>query len=874
MLPVVLAGLSVVLGVIGYGQVTAEPTHPISFEVADGLPYGITQETVEAAADGVARSHEPFTMGVVERELTWEEYVHGEIGEVDVLVSIGSDPEDPDLALQDARRVAYAGEDYSDDYSASATVRESFVNNRTLGHGPHAVVGAALTAADLKFDGGARTPLLWVPLAAVPMFGALLTMRAWLRRRRAERARNRAFAEARLRLARTILELETLQLRVDVAQASLSDAAERGTPTDAPARRRLGQDWAEVEKRTWALAREEQDLLAELDGTASPLKARDPGTLAEDLAAFDRDTLELQRRADALAQTAEVHAGHAGARSVLDRLAIPLVQSIDEVLGHRTLYPVEARTLEGQRAQLLAVAHDSPAGQEAATLVDHHDELLRRWDAVEQDIRATAGRMSRHVASPKTIPNATENRSIDEAIEERSRDRVAAATAGATDSFARLRDALGLGHGPRLGPLQATERVLELIERRTAQDRPATPARTDEASAAVPYGLAVGLVPILIALGAGFLAANTVEDSHIQYGLTPTGDRPLAGLQVYGDPSALAGPVDPRPDDPQTHAESLDLELIREQMDRSLQRGGDDALLPVDVELTVALLPAEEYIDYGPDPEYDHRIAIDYWDLLDAQERVKADVAEQFPEVLDERTGDVALGQAILPVWILEDGTYAFDNFLTGEFSVGVSSRVGAYYFRGTEPTVRGTGDLADVAIGWWVGYMLFDLGHEMEYNHLTVDNVSPAAVFWAVAVGVWTGLLTVVLLGMAVAETGRRRLGTAAVRRRLAALRQELGELALGLDLSRLDLVAVLGLDSATGGRAEEADQRLYETTLVTAWREVDALERLPRREQRGPAWEARVQHVDRLVEALTAQRADVSRRADLLLRSRRDGS
>lgn len=47
---------------------------------------------------------------------------------------------------------------------------------------------------------------------------------------------------------------------------------------------------------------------------------------------------------------------------------------------------------------------------------------------------------------------------------------------------------------------------------------------------------------------------NAVEqDSHIQYGRTLTGDRPLAGLQVYGDPGDLAGPVEPRDGDPRTH---------------------------------------------------------------------------------------------------------------------------------------------------------------------------------------------------------------------------------------------------------------------------------------------------------------------------------
>ncbi|MGM7666993.1 hypothetical protein [Microbacterium sp. A93] len=855
-LAVALAGLSVMLGAIGFSQVTAEPTEPITFVVDEGLPYGITQESVEAAAEGIGLAHEPFTLHVVGRDLEWDEYSNGETGAADVMLSITDDPEDLDLALPDAHRVAFSGEDYGDHYRDAATIRETFVNNRTLGHGPHAVLGAALTAADLRFDGGVRTPLLWTPLAALPMFIAVLAMYRWIRRRRGEYARYRAFGEAQLRLARAVLELETLNLRVEVAEA------------DQSVRAQLRRDGKRVRDLTVELARTEQELVAELDRTVSPLKARTEEQLSTDLERFSADTLDLQRHTDVLAQAAEVRSGHAGSRSVLDRLALPLLQSIDEVLAHHERYPAEARALEARRAELLSITHEVAAGVAPSVV------LLDRWNAAEQAIRATAGKMSRRLASPKTLPKA-DGRSLDEAIQERSRSRVSAATAGATDSFAALRASLGLGHGRDLGPLQATERVLALIDRRESTDRqPAPPPGADQKSTAVPYGLVAGLLPLLLALTAGWVVSAQVQDSHIQYGRELTGDQPLAGLQVYGDPDSLREPVDPSEPDPQTHAESLSLDLIREQMAKSLEYSEDAALLPAEVFLTVAVLPADQYLSYSPDPEYEHRIAIDYWELMEAQQQLKQDVAARFPEVVDPRTGDVALGQAILPVWRLADGTFAFDNFLTGEFSVGVSSRMGAYYFTGTEPTVHGTGDMADVPLGWWVGYRLGDLGRAMEYNHLTMDNVSPTAVFWAVSVSSWTGLMTLIMLGMAAVEAARRRAGNFAVRRQLAGLQQELNQLALGLDLSRLDMVAVLGLDSPTGGRAEESEQRLYEMGLVTAWREVDALGRLPRREQRGAAWEARVLRVQTLVQTLTSRETSGSRRAEELLHTQRFGA
>lgn len=895
-LAVALAGLSVLLGAIGFQQVTAEPTEPITFVVDEGLPYGITQQSVEAAAEGIGLSHRPFTLHVVGRDLEWSEYSDGETGNADVMLSIADDPEDLDLSLPDAHRVAFSGEDYSDHYEDAATIRETFVNNRTLGHGPHAVLGAGLTAADLRFDGGARTPLLWAPLAALPMIAAILAMYRWLHRRRQERARYRAFGEAQLRLARAVLELETLQLRVDVAAALLEEPEASGPVAGRGPREQLRNDWKRVQDLTWDLARTEQGLVADLDGTVSPLKARTAEELEADLGGFAADTLDLKRRTDALAQAAEVRSGHAGARSVLDRLALPLLQSVDEVLAYHGRYPAEARALEGHRAQLLVIAQEVAAGagpgadagvasmdgtesgiatgDQAADLVARHGALLERWNAVEQEIRATAAQMSQHVNSPKTLPNAATTGSVDEAVEERARVRVSVSTAGATDSFTELRAALGLGHGHRMGPLQATERVLELIGRHEGHGNPAPPPLARGAPGAARYGLAMGLIPLLLALGAGLLAASQIEDSHIQYGKDLTGDRPLAGLQVYGDPGQLAGLVGPGDHEPQTQEASLDLGYIRERMAWSAAHNEDAALLPADLDLTVALLPAAEYIDYAPDPEYDHRINIEYWDLLEAHRRVKQDVAAEYPEVLDSETGDVALGQAILPVWLLDDGSYAFSYALTGEFSVGVSSRMGAYFFNGTAPMVYGREDQADVSIGWWVAYDLKDLGRTMEYNHLSVDNVSPAAVFWAVSVSAWTGLLTVLLLVLAALEAGRRRQGTAAVRRELEGLRSDLNGLALGLDLSRLDLVAVLGSDSETGGRAEQADQRLYESALVTAWREVMALERLPRREQRGAAWESRVRHVQRLVATLTTQRADAAQRADELLSEQRFGA
>lgn len=234
------------IGLHGQNRLTEEPDQPISFIIEDGLPYGITQESVEAAAEGRAISREPFTMMVVERELEWEESNFGELPEgVDVLLSVGHDPEDNDLVLPDGNRVGLAHlgsqEDSSHRWSVATEIRDVFNNNRSMGHGPSAVVGAAQTAAQLEFNGAAaRTPLFWGALAALPMAGAVLFTVLWVKFLGDERQRRRRFAEARLQLARVVLELDTVEVPFRIPESQLAESA---TAEHVEAAEKLRGDW-------------------------------------------------------------------------------------------------------------------------------------------------------------------------------------------------------------------------------------------------------------------------------------------------------------------------------------------------------------------------------------------------------------------------------------------------------------------------------------------------------------------------------------------------------------------------------------------------------------------------------------------------------
>lgn len=693
-----------------------------------------------------------------------------------------------------------------------------------------------------------------------------------------------------------VLELDSLEVRFEVAQQALVAAAEAENRSRSWFRRllrpsgtaahehmvQLRQRWEEVRSTSLELARHEMRLQeifrenAQLDADETMEQAY------QDLEDFDVLARALKRQADALADATELRAGHTGSRSVLDRIALPLIQALDDILGQREHLPAVAAYLEPARAELLALSAQAASYEsdrsdndqsEAIMLASEHHELLKQWDAVEQRIREiTAEIIPLQRRKLKTADKGvTTDRLLDQAAEDRAGQRIRTMTAGSVDSFRELRASLGLGHGAETGPLQAAERVLELLEMGQQDfDQLRAEQAVDEVNH-TGQTLAIFFLPILVALGTGWWAMSQVE-APLAYGRELTGDQPLAGFNVFGDPGMLPEEEPEYPDDP-TQAESLDLEYIRDTMQRSIDFGSDNALLPSELTLTVAVVVADDYLDYQRyDPEFESNMNIDYWELVAGQHQLKLDVAGDFPEVLNSDTGDVEWGQAILPVWVLDEETFAIGYAMTGEMSSGADSRMGRYWFQATEPTRYGPNEDLNMPAGSAIAYDLFDLGRAMEYNHMQTANVEPSTVFWMTTLSVWTGLITVVILGAAVADSARRRVGNREARKQLKALSSKLNDLAIGLDMARLDLVAVLGgEESETGGSAEQSEHRLYEAGLVTAWREVEDLTSLPSKEQKGAAWDARVAQVHDLVEMLSTRSEDISARADDLLRSQR---
>lgn len=882
-LAVALAALSASLGQVAQARILAQPDHAITFLVEDGLPYGITQANVDAAAKNRAVSYEPFTILIVERTLTWEESQHGDFPHgADVMLSVGVDEADLDLAIPDASRASVAklasDDDWRPNHSASSDIRQAYLNNLTQGQGANAAVGAAMTAASAAFDGGTRSPVFWVSLAALPLLVGLLMMVLWVRHLARERNCRRVFSHARLELARVVLELDLLEAHLRIAEAELDRGAKgsaRSVVKDV--RAKLNEDWSAIHEESLELAHEEQVLTRELIDPAASVHERGAPDEPMDLPRFAARAAALRRRADALVAASSLRVGHAAGGTVLGQIALSSTLAVDEVLERRDLMSDdETDALNRQRSDLLALVREAETafgGESGAEVVVRHADLMARWRQVERRLAATLMKIERRLE--KRMRRGVTSHIAAGVLEQRVRDRTRIATGGEMETLEELRASLDLTPRKTRPPSHHAERVLLLAEAIDEAESGAAAARrprTDRVHrlALDVTPLAVVGLPVIAGLIAGFLAASGTEASDDTYGRTLVGDQPLAELDIVGDPALLPPYADPTEAERRPpNIETLTVDFVRDAMAWNAENT-DAALLPERLELVVALLPMDDYVAVRRHESSEDRVQLDFLELLDVYPRIKQEVAAAHPGTLDPVTGEVRSGHAILPLWIDEDGAYGVGLPLTGTLSTGVESKLGAYYFVATEPLMwNHPGADSTIPAGSLVASRMSDLGREMEYNHLRRAALPASTVFWTVALATWTGVQAVAMVGWSIVQLLLRNAGSRTARKQLRELREKLNKLALGLDLSRLDAVAVLGSADGHRGKAAEADQQLYETMLFTAWREVQALESLPRREQRGQEWRTRVERMRTVIDSLAERDAAVTERALTLVRS-----
>lgn len=175
----------------------------------------------------------------------------------------------------------------------------------------------------------------------------------------------------------------------------------------------------------------------------------------------------------------------------------------------------------------------------------------------------------------------------------------------------------------------------------------------------------------------------------------------------------------------------------------------------------------------------------------------------------------------------------------------------GSYYFSGSGDTTVAR-SIEDLALG-------------IQDNGYFEPAINSFWLFVLLALSIGLGTVTLILAisygGVMSTKLGRFGRNSATLRH----VRTQLSELALGLDDSRLNAVAMLGSGSAA--THAESDQRIFEGALAMAWRMADDLAARSLSERLGKEYVADVEKLELLVKLLSIRDTDVNRRTRSLL-------
>lgn len=163
-------------------------------------------------------------------------------------------------------------------------------------------------------------------------------------------------------------------------------------------------------------------------------------------------------------------------------------------------------------------------------------------------------------------------------------------------------------------------------------------------------------------------------------------------------------------------------------------------------------------------------------------------------------------------------------------------------------------------------------MAHGLQSNGIIEGEVNDtlllALLTSSMASGLLTLLQTVIYGGSISLKLGRFGPNASALRK----LCDELDQLALGLDDSRINAVAMLGQGSSAS-RAE-SDQRIFERPLALAWRMAGELGTGNLSQLLTDAYVAHVERLSARVSALAVRDGDVERRTRKLLETTRRNS
>lgn len=567
--------------------------------------------------------------------------------------------------------------------------------------------------------------------------------------------------------------------------------------------------WKQVRDASLELARTEEAVIGAVYSARSSLTPHTATLVAE----FEVEAQRLTAQADALLGAGSVLGRLAGSERTLDRLAAPLGFATRELLARLDAAPFGSVPRKQHRALEAALASLLTAGARTADST----RAITAWENAERKLARSAAAVNRSLR--RTRKGQVGAPAYDRADSAELR----AGLGLSPDGSRRALDALDEANAAAralFGPLPKTRGIREptgILRHRTWH---APRLRHPVAWLCVGVGVAAA------SLLAGVVASERLAPAPPW---TLTGTQALHSLAIDGDLPVI------------TEAG------IRSELDDKFTER---------VDLVLAVRDAEE--DLGVEVEAEPNKArpgqrIDPTVLLDSLWKTKA----EFPQLLNPSTGELLPHHAIIPVWTFDDGTVTLPAMITGAVAHGNGRLTDSTWKHGTYYVSKHP-DLA-------VSSSIEALSRGLQENGYTKPDINATLLQWLLTLTVALGLTTLVLVlvygGAVSMRLGRFGRNAAMLRR----IRRELEAMALGLDDSRLNTVAVLGAGSAS--TSAEADQRIYERALAVAWRMAEDLAAVPLSRRLGAGYLARIDRLGDLVARLGIRDAEAARRTRALL-------
>lgn len=786
---------------VGFNAVTEQPSAPVEIIIDGEHPLNISRATVEAVTEEPILAWKPLKVMVTDRLLSYDE-LQGRVDPgADVIISTAI----VDEASNSGREERFSGAGI---FPAATDRGQNTANRYDIHNAYMDNVGlghgpAAVAAAAQRAAEVLDDGRIRTPefWVAGTAFGLLLTVLAFAYA--LPRRGRREALYRRLIAAQRQLAGVVLDLEALEVTFLATELAER-----PPAFTNM---WKQIRESSLAMARSEETVIAAVYNPRISLKPRTAALVAQ----FEAKSRRLAASADALMGAGAVLGGQSQSERTFDRLAAPMAFGTRELLARLHQAPaglVPPRRVERLEEALTRLLVAGSKNQKSAPAVNAWKKAEQELERCAISIRRT---LRRHLKGPAGAQQrAREDLSslrVGVGLPANGAQKVLDALDGANDTARALFGPLSRSveeHQEPAAPRRRRAVRIPRLKRRTAW---------------VVSGLLVAL-PSLIA---GGLVA---ESATAQPEWTLRGSQSLRSLALDGDTRGI------------TEAG------IRKYLD-------DKFTEPVDV--TVAVRDAEDYLKVASARGADGEITTPELDptvLVDALWRIKGEL----PELTDQTTGELLSGNAVIPVWVFDDSTATSPTPITAAVARGDISRLGDSTWEYGSIYVSSYRESA-------VATEIERLSRGLQGNGYFKPDVNGTLLFWLLTSAFALALVTLGQL-FSFGRSMMLRLGSFGRNAsRARRVRQDLEALALDLDDSRLNTVAVLGAGPAAS--SAEADQRIFERALAMAWRMAEELGTSPWSQRHGAAYVAQIEKLEGLVARLGIRDADAARRTRELL-------